>query len=71
MSGASSPSPLTERQAEIAKLLADSKSADEIGELMGLRRYTINSYIRSAMDRTGTSKATGLVALCLRRGWIE
>jgi DNA-binding CsgD family transcriptional regulator len=51
--------------------MADGKSAREISSILGLSHNTINSYIATALDVTGTCKATGLVAHCLRKGWIQ
>lgn len=65
-----SEAPLTPRQIEVITLIADGKSAGEIGTILGLSPNTVNNYIASAYDITGTHKAPGLVAMCLRRGWI-
>lgn len=66
-----SDAPLTPRQIEVVQLMADGKSAEEIGGILGLSYNTINSYVAKAFDATGTHKASGLVAMCLRRGWIS
>lgn len=63
--------PLSPRQIEVVGLMADGKSAREISGILGISTNTINSYIATALDVTGTCKATGLVAHCLRRGWIS
>lgn len=63
--------PLSPRQIEVVGLMADGKSAREISIILGLSHNTINSYIATALDVTGTCKATGLVAHCLRKGWIQ
>lgn len=63
--------PLTLRQIQIVKLMADGKSASEMAAIIGLSRYTINFYIADALRSAGTPKATGLVAMSLRKGWIE
>lgn len=63
--------PLGRRQVQVVSMMADGKSVKEMSDILGISHNTINSYIAAALDATGTHKATGLVAMCLRRGWIS
>lgn len=65
------PCPLGRRQIEVVRMMADGKSVKEMSDILGISHNTINSYIATALDVTGTHKATGLVAMCLRKGWIQ
>ena len=65
------PCPLGRRQVEIVRMMANGKSVREMSDVLGISHNTINSYIATALDVTGTHKATGLVAMCLRKGWIS
>lgn len=63
--------PLTGRQIEAVTLLADGLSAKEIAIQWGQSYHWVNNCIYDAMKVSGTSKSTGLVAMALRKGWIQ
>lgn len=62
---------LTTRQIEVLGLMANGKQRSEIAEILGISSATINNYVKSAMDITGTANATGLVVFAMRKGWIQ
>lgn len=62
---------LTDRHVEIILLMADGKSREVIADLLNIRTSTVNGYLKSAMDITGTFNATGLVGMAFRKGWIN
>lgn len=64
------PCPLTRRQLEVLRWVAEGKSAIEIGIIMGLSRWTTTRHIEDAKRAAGVSKETALVATSLRQGWI-
>ncbi len=61
---------LNSRQLEIMRWKADGKTTAEIGEILGLSRFTIDTYIERALKATDTLNMTALVATALRKGWI-
>lgn len=61
---------LTERQKEVVSLMADGKIRDEIAEILGISTNTVNNYVKTAMDVTGTANACGLVGFAFRKGWL-
>ncbi len=63
--------PLTHKQIEIIRWLADGKEQVEIAEIMGSARNTITRHVSRAHQAVGTFNMHGLVAMSLRKGWIE
>jgi len=63
--------PLSSRQIEVVWWMAEGKTAAEIGMILGITTYTVQTYIASAKDSAGAHKETALVAIALRKGWIE
>ncbi|KRD56501.1 helix-turn-helix transcriptional regulator [Ensifer sp. Root278] len=63
--------PLAARELETVKWLSLGKTAEEAATIMGISIHTVNRNIINAMSKAGASKATGLVGLALRSGWIE
>lgn len=63
--------PLGIRQLEILRWLSLGKSADETAVIMGISTHTVNDYMGKAMRKAGMNKATGLVGMALREGWIQ
>lgn len=61
---------LTERQKEVVGLMADGKIRNEIAEILGISQATVNNYVKTAMDITGTANACGLVGFAFRKGWV-
>lgn len=62
--------PLSPRQVEVVSWMAEGKTAAEIGIILGVTTYTVQTYIASAKDSAGAHKETSLVATALRKGWI-
>ena len=63
--------PLTEPQLEVVRWLSQGKTYSEIAEIEGCSLSALQHRTARAWDKTGTSNTTGLVAMALRRGWIE
>lgn len=63
--------PLGARELETVKWLSLGRTAEETASIMEISIHTINRNIINAMSKTGACKATGLVGLALRSGWIE
>lgn len=67
----SSPCPLTDRQIEVVRLLADGVTQAEIAQRLYLGLTTVKTHLAHAHQRAGTRSAAHLVATALRRGWIR
>lgn len=61
---------LTKRQREILQLLADGKTAREIGELLGISTRTVESHKYELMQATGVRTSAELVRFAIRAGII-
>lgn len=69
--GGIAPVPLTKRQIEALQFLSEGKTVRDAAELMGLSHYTVQTYVRTAFQRTNAFSITHLVAIALRNGWIK
>ncbi len=63
--------PLTIRQKEVLKLLADGKTGKEAGIDLGIAEQTIKNTLESLRQKLGTRNTLQTVALALREGWIK
>lgn len=63
--------PLARRELETVRWLSLGKTAQEAADIMRISIHTVNHNIISAMHKTGAHKATGLVGMAMREGWIE
>lgn len=64
------PDPLTPRQREVLKLIAEGKSTKEIAHLLGLSGKTVESHRAQLMERLGIRDVAGLVRYAIRSGLI-
>ena len=62
--------PLTERELEVLRLLADGLRHEEIGKRLGIGSETVRTHLRKASDRLGAATRTQAVATALRQGLI-
>lgn len=58
------------REVEVVRWLAEGKSADEIGAVLGIATYTVRSHIANCMKALDVHKDTALVATAFRKGLI-
>lgn len=63
--------PLTRKQVECIDWTAKGKTASECAELMGLKKYTVQVYLRDARYATGAATVASLVARAMKEGWIQ
>jgi DNA-binding CsgD family transcriptional regulator len=63
--------PLTDSQIEVIHWLSLGKTSAEISVILGINEKAIARRIERAWLITGTHNRPGLVALALRKGWIE
>ena len=66
-----SAKPLSQREREVLRLLADGLRNEEIGQRLHIARETARAHIRSAMRKLDAVTRTQAVATALRRSMIE
>ena len=62
--------PLTSREREVLKLVAEGKSSKEIANLLFVSVFTVNNHRASIMEKLNLNKATDLVKYAIRKGYI-
>ena len=65
------PRPLSVREAEVVRLVADGRSNDEIGARLGIGAKTVETHLRRIFERYGVASRTELATRALREGWLE
>ena len=62
--------PLTPREREVLKLVAEGKSSKEIALLLFISVSTVNNHRASIMEKLNLNKATDLVKYAIRKGYV-
>ena len=62
--------PLTPREREVLKLVAEGKSSKEIAHALFISVFTVNNHRASIMEKLHLKKATDLVKYAIRRGYV-
>jgi len=62
--------PLTPREREVLKLIAEGKSSKEIAQLLFISVLTANNHRANIMGKLGLNKATDLVKYAIRKGYV-
>jgi len=62
--------PLTPREREIVKLIAEGKSSREIAELFFISARTVDNHRAKIMEKLNLKKATDLVKYAMEKGYI-
>ena len=62
--------PLTNREREVLKLIAEGKSSKEIANALFISIFTVNNHRASIMEKLNLKKATDLVKYAIRKGYI-
>lgn len=62
---------LTRRQREILQLLADGKTAKEIGAVLGISARTVESHKYELMKQLGLERTAELVQFAVRHGLVD
>ena len=62
--------PLTSREREVLKLIAEGKSSKEIATLLFISVSTVNNHRASIMEKLNLNKATDLVKYAIRKGYV-
>jgi DNA-binding NarL/FixJ family response regulator len=63
--------PLTTREMEIVKLVADGKTYREIAQILGLSVKTIDCYSQRIKLKTQCYSVALLVRLAIKNGWVD
>ena len=63
--------PLSKREHEIVALLADGYAALNIAARLNLSHATVRNHIQNALRRLEVHSQVEIVALALRRGWVD
>jgi DNA-binding NarL/FixJ family response regulator len=64
-------SPLTPREYDVLRLLAEGLGNDEIGGELGISGETVRTHVHKACERLGASTRTQAVATALRGGMLR
>ncbi len=62
--------PLTVREREILKLIAEGKSSKEIGELLCISVRTVERHRANVLDKLNVNKTVDLVKYAFRKGYL-
>ena len=62
--------PLTPRERQVLKLIAEGKSSREIASILSISVFTVNNHRASIMEKLNLNKATDLVKYAIRKGYI-
>jgi DNA-binding CsgD family transcriptional regulator/methylmalonyl-CoA mutase cobalamin-binding subunit len=63
--------PLSEREREVLRCVADGLTNAEAAEVLGVTPATLKTHLDHVFDKTGASGRAAAVATGLRRGWIS
>ncbi len=61
----------TPRQKEIILHLSNGHTVEQIGERLAISHWTVRTHITDAFERCGANNSPGLIAMALRKGWIQ
>jgi DNA-binding NarL/FixJ family response regulator len=63
--------PLTPRELEVLKLVAEGHSSDEIADLLVIRRKTVDRHRANILEKLGMRDRVDLTRYAIRRGLVE
>jgi len=62
---------LTTREQEIARLVVDGRSNDEIGTALGIATKTVEGHLRRMFERLSIESRAELSAKAIAEGWLD
>ena len=65
------PDPLTPREQEVVKLIAEGHTSDEIGELLVISSKTVDRHRANVLEKLGMRNRVELTRYAIRRGLVE
>jgi DNA-binding NarL/FixJ family response regulator len=69
--GEADEDPLTTRESEIVKLIAEGLTSREIGELLVISEKTVDRHRANVLDKLGLKDRVALTRYAIRRGLVE
>lgn len=63
-------SPLTRREAEVLRLMAEGKSNKGIGEFLFISEKTVKNHVSSILQKMDVDDRTQAVIIAIRNGWV-
>jgi DNA-binding NarL/FixJ family response regulator len=63
--------PLTEREVEILRLIAQEMTNEEIGKKLFISRRTVDAHRRNLLEKTGSRNTAGLIRYAVRHNLID
>ena len=63
------PCPLSEREAEVLRLIAEGKNTKEIASELIISKNTVDAHRRHIMDKTGCNSIASLIRYAIREGY--
>lgn len=62
---------ITHREAEILTWIAEGKSAEDVGCILGISRYTVERHLSNIREKLGVLNTTQAVVQAIRLGIIH
>jgi two-component system response regulator DesR len=69
-SGAAADSPLTEREVEVLRLIAQGRSSAHIADHLGLTVGTVRNYVSAIIRKTGVRNRLEAMSVAAQSGWL-
>lgn len=63
-------SPLTRREAEVLRLMAEGKSNKAIGEMLFISEKTVKNHVSSILQKMEVDDRTQAVIVAIKKGWV-
>lgn len=63
-------SPLTRREAEVLRLMAEGKSNKAIGEILYISEKTVKNHVSSILQKMEVDDRTQAVIVAIKNGWV-
>ncbi len=63
-------SPLTKREAEVLRLMAEGKSNKSIGEFLYISEKTVKNHVSSILQKMEVDDRTQAVIIAIKNGWV-
>ena len=63
--------PLTKREVEVLRLIADSKSTPQIAKMLFIAHSTVETHRRNLIDKTGVANSKTLIKWAIQNGYSD